>query len=151
MYDITLKAVSETGTVDITDADGDPMFDREVVTEEDRKAANRLSVTLYGPGSRVHEQAEAERQNSYVALSLKRGGKFKASAEEQADIDSTFYARVTKSFNHWTLPPEDGAEQLAGFDMFKATYLRGTLGFIKAQVKTYLGDWGNFKKKPSKS
>lgn len=142
MLDITSKAVKDTAELELLDADDEPMFDREVRTREDEEAANRCSITLYGPGSKVYEEAENERQNTMMELAGKKGGKIKFSAEQRRQMDATFYARLTKSFNHFNYP---AGEDVSGFDLFKAAYLDGSVGFIRAQVAQFLGDWGNFK------
>lgn len=143
MLDMTTKAVADTGLLELNDVDDEPLFDRPARTDDELKEAKRCSITLYSPGTRVYQEAEAERQNRLSELVMKKSGKFKISAEERRQLDAVFHARVTASFNHWTYPVGDG---VSGFEMFKTAYLDARIGFIEDQVRKYIGDWGNFKK-----
>lgn len=133
MFDIMSKAVSETGTIELLDADDEPLFGEK---------GNRSSITLYGPGSKVYEEADNERQNKLLEIMQRRPGKTKISTEDRRQMDTTFYARITASFNNFSF-----GKDLSGFEMYKAAYLERRIGFILDQVVKYLGDWGNFKPK----
>lgn len=140
MLNMKTKAVAETGTLELLDADDEELLDAET--------GNRASITLHGPGSKVYEKADNERQNTLLTIIQGKGGKAKVSSEQQRQMDATFYARVTSSFNNWT--HRDDNAPASGFDDFKEAYLDSSIGFIPAQVRTYLGDWGNFKKGSAK-
>lgn len=137
MLDLKSKAVAETGTLDLDDADGEALFDGD----------NRCSITFYSPGSRVYAEADAERQNRMMELVAKKGGKMKLSAEERRQLDAQFLAKVTASFNHLDYRTED---KLTGYEMFKAAYLDREVGFIADQGHKFLSDWGNFTAKSAK-
>lgn len=133
MLNIKSKAVSETGVLELLDADDEPLIDDK---------GNRCSITLYSPGSKAFGEADAERQNRIMVLMASRPGKMKLSAEERRQMDAQFCARITASFNHFDYPTD---EKLTGFEMFKAAYLDREIGFILSQVDKFIGDWGNFK------
>lgn len=132
-FNILNRSVSETGSLELLDADGEPLLNDK---------GERCSITLYGPGSRAFEEADAERANKIYELMRNRGGKAKISADEKRQMDARFHARVTASFNNWTFPVDKGA---GGYEEYHAAYLERRIGFISAQIPGFLGDWGNFK------
>lgn len=140
MLNIKTKAVAETGTLELLDADDEALFD---------EAGNRASITLHGPGSKVYEKAENERNQALLEILQSKGGKGKVSAEQAKQLDATFWARLTTSFNNWT--HKDDNSPATCFDDFKEAYLDSSIGFIQAQVRGFLGNWGNFKKRLVKS
>lgn len=137
MLNIKTKAVAETGVLELVDADDEPLFDEK---------GNRCTITLYSPGSKVYEEADNERQNRLLEIMQRRPGKTKVSAEDRRQMNATFFARVTASFDHWTYDPK-----LSGFEMLKAAYMDPSIGFIVRQVDLHLGDWGNFKQGSAES
>ncbi len=131
MFDITKLAATDTSTVELVGGDDAPLHDDK---------GKRLSVTVYGPGSKPYSKAQARRNNKLVAR-LKKKGKEDMSAEEQADDNAEFLAACTVSFNGWEYPE---AAKLGEFHHFKAAYSDPALGFIRDQVAEHINDWGNF-------
>lgn len=127
-FDISKKKSLETATMDLKDGDDAQMFDDKGV---------KLSITLYGPGSKEYQRAQAKRQNKIVEK-LRRKGKVDSTADESAAETADYLASCTVSFNGFTY------EKLEGAEMFKACYADPQLGYIRDQVAEFIGDWANF-------
>ena len=54
MFDITTLAATDTSTLELVGADDAPLFDDK---------GKPLSITVYGPGSKVYQRAQARQQN----------------------------------------------------------------------------------------
>ena len=132
MFDITQIRATETGDIAIVDGEGNPLFD-------DGKP---LSVTAYGPGSKVWQQADADRRRKRVARLEKNRGKASAVIDSALEDDIDFLVRVTISFNNWTYPAPDGGEWQAKDAMFRAAYTDDSIGFIRDHVHQQVHDWG---------
>ncbi len=52
MFDITTLAATDTSTVELVGGDDAPLFDEK---------GKRLSITVYGPGSKVYQRAHGSR------------------------------------------------------------------------------------------
>lgn len=133
MFDITQKRALETADIELVTGDGSPLLDDD---------GNVLSVTVHGPGSKVWEQADAERNRKRASRIEKNRGKLSAALNGAQDDEIEFLCRVTVSFNGWTYP---GEWQTKG-DMFKACYSDPTLGFIRDHVHKEAGEWSAFTK-----
>ena len=89
MFDITQLSANETSTVELVGGDDEPLYD-------DKGA--RLSITVYGPGTKVYQRAQARQQN-LIMDKLKKRGRMDQSAEEKALEQAEFLAACTVSFN----------------------------------------------------
>jgi hypothetical protein len=127
MFDISKLAAKETAIVELDGPDGEPL------QNEDRQ---RLSVTVYGPGSKQFQKAQGVRNRAILEY-VRKGGK-KMRDDEQRELDAEFLASCTASFNGFTY------KDLVGYDQFKAAYLDPSIGFVSEQVNKAIGDWGNF-------
>ncbi len=138
MFDITTLAAEETATLDLLNGQDEALNDDK---------GNRLSITLYGPGSKSHANAQAKRNNRTLER-LRKKGKTDLSAEEQASETAEFLAACTVSFNGWEYSPAKGRGEK---EHFKAAYSDPGLGFIRDQVAEFIGDWANFTKGSAKT
>ncbi|MBK6492938.1 MAG: hypothetical protein IPF97_14915 [Sphingomonadales bacterium] len=138
MFDITQLSANETSTVELVGGDDEPLYD-------DKGA--RLSITVYGPGTKVYQRAQARQQN-LIMDKLKKRGRMDQSAEEKALEQAEFLAACTVSFNGFAYPPAKGLE---GAAYFRKAYEDPTIGFIAAQVGAHIGDWANFTKSSAAS
>ena len=128
-FDVMSEAVSETATLDLDKADGEPMFG---------DGDKRCSITLYGPASDEFAAMQArQRKRSRERLSK---GKTDVAAETQKRESAEDLASITKSFNHFTFPGEFKSQG----EMFEACYLERKVGFIADQANMFVSDWGNF-------
>lgn len=128
MFDISSLAVKETAVIDLDNIDGEPLMDEK---------GKRLSVTVYSPGSREYQAAQARRNSAIMESLRKRGRKLKAA--EQRELDANFLADCTSSFNNF------GYKGLTGRAAFFAAYSDPAIGWLGEQVNAELADWGNFK------
>lgn len=131
MFDITTLAATETSTVELVGGDDAPLYDAK---------GNRLSITVYGPGTKIYQRAQARQQNQLMDR-IKKRGKMDQSAEEKLAEQADFLAACTVSFNHFAYPPADGLE---GEALFRKAYADPSIGFIAAQVSAHINDWANF-------
>jgi hypothetical protein len=129
VLDISKFAVSPTSTINLEDAEGD-----QLVNEK----GESISITVYGPGSKQYQKAQAVR-NGAILECVRKGGK-KLRVQEQLILDAEFLSGCTASFNGFSY------KDLTGAEMFKAVYLDTSIGFIAEQVNKAIGDWANFTK-----
>ena len=76
MFDITKLAATDTSTVELVGGDDAPLHDAD---------GNRLSITVYGPGTRIYQRAQARQQNLLVDKIKKRGRMDQTAEEKLAD------------------------------------------------------------------
>lgn len=129
MLDIRKRAVAETATFDLLDANDEPLLDDD---------GNPCRCTIYGPGSRRFAQAQQAKSDKLMAKVV-RGQAARFTGDEQARTQAEFLAAITESIDL----EYDGLE---GHKKFVAIYLDTSIGFIAEQVSKKAGDWGNFKK-----
>ena len=126
-FDISSEAAADTATIELDRPNGDPMLNPN---------GEQCSVTVYGPGSKPFQRAQAARNRAVLAF-VKKGGK-KMADDEQREIDAEFLATCTVSFNGFKY------KDLTGHEQFKAAYMDTKIGFIADQVNKGVGDWSNF-------
>lgn len=129
MFDISKLAVKESTTIELDGPDGEALLDEK---------GKRLSITIFGPGSKQYQKAQGVR-NRAILEAVRKGAK-KMKDQEQRELDAEFLASCTVSFNGF------GYKELTGTEMFKAAYLDPAIGFIAEQVNKEIGDWENFTK-----
>jgi hypothetical protein len=137
-FDITRKRALETGLIDLVNGDGSPLYDDD---------GNVLSVTVHGPGSKLWQQADAERRRR-LAVKLERNQNKISSIVGDARSDEVdFLCAVTVSFNGWEYPhPEaaTGGRWPTPRDMFRAAYMDDTIGYIRDHVHKEANEWSSF-------
>lgn len=140
MFDIRQKSVSETGIIELDNADDSPMFNPDT--------GERCTVTVCGPGSKRWQQANAEKSRKATARVDKAKGKLAAAIDPTGDDETDFLADITVSFNNWTYSHPDGEEWPTKRDMFRAAYADHSIGYIRQKVEKQNGEWGNYSRKP---
>lgn len=138
MFDITKLAATETSIVELVGGDDAPLYDDK---------GKRLTITVYGPGTKVYQRAQQRQQNQLMDK-IKKRGKMDQTAEEKLAEQADFLAACTVSFNGFAYPPADGLE---GQDLFRKAYADPSIGFIAAQVAGHINDWANFTKSSAES
>lgn len=128
MFDIKSLAVKETNDLHLRNADDELLYDAE---------GKPITITLYGPGSKVYARAQAASQNRMIDK-LKKKGKTDQTAEEKAQEQAEFLAACTVSFNNFAYGGMSDPEQ------FKAAYADQSIGFIAEQVGKHINDWSVF-------
>ena len=138
MFDITKLAATETSIVELVGGDDAPLYDDK---------GKRLTITVYGPGTKVYQRAQQRQQNQLMDK-IKKRGKMDQTAEEKLAEQADFLAACTVSFNGFAYPPADGLE---GQELFRKAYADPSIGFIAAQVAAHINDWANFTKSSGES
>ena len=138
MFDITTLAATETSIVELVGGDDTPLYDDK---------GKRLTITVYGPGTKVYQRAQQRQQNQLMDK-IKKRGKMDQTAEEKLAEQADFLAACTVSFNGFAYPPADGIE---GQELFRKAYADPSIGFIAAQVAAHINDWANFTKSSAES
>jgi len=138
MFDITKLAATETSIVELVGGDDAPLYDDK---------GKRLTITVYGPGTKVYQRAQQRQQNQLMDK-IKKRGKMDQTAEEKLAEQADFLAACTVSFNGFAYPPADGLE---GQELFRKAYADPSIGFIAAQVANHINDWANFTKSSAES
>jgi hypothetical protein len=138
MFDITKLAATETSIVELVGGDDAPLYDDK---------GKRLTITVYGPGTKVYQRAQQRQQNQLMDK-IKKRGKMDQTAEEKLAEQADFLAACTVSFNGFAYPPADGLE---GQELFRKAYADPSIGFIASQVAAYINDWANFTKSSAES
>jgi hypothetical protein len=135
MFDITKKRALETADIELVTGDGAPLYDDE---------GNVLSVTVHGPGSKIWQQADAERNRRRTARIEKNRGKISAALDHAREDEVDFLCSITVSFNGWEYPPTDGKAWPTKGEMFRAAYADDTIGYIRDHVHKEANDWSVF-------
>jgi hypothetical protein len=136
MFDITKKRALETAKIDLVNGDGSPLYDDD---------GNVLSVTVNGPGSKLWQQADAERNRRRTARIEKNRGRITAALDNAREDEVDFLTAITVSFNGWDYPCPEG-QWPTNKDMFRATYADDTIGYIRDHVHKEATDWSVFTK-----
>lgn len=131
MFDINSIAAVETSDLHLRNGADELLFDSE---------KNPVTITVYGPGSKPYQDAQAKAQNRAIER-LKKKGKLDQSAEEKAQEQAEMLAACTVSFNHFGGAKNDGSTSPADF---LKVYTDPKLGFIAQQVSAHIGDWAHF-------
>ena len=128
MFEITKLAAADTFTLELTQPNGDPLLGED---------GTPLSVTVYGPGSKAYQKAEASR-SARVGVLLKPKHKNTLTKEESYLENAEFMADCTVSFNGWGY---NGAADKAAM---VAAYSDHAIDFITQQVSRAIVNWENF-------
>lgn len=135
-FDITKKRALETANIELVTGDGAPLHDDD---------GNILSVTVFGPGSKRWQQADAERSRKRTQRLEKNRGKISAALDGGKDDELDFLVSVTVSFNGWEYPRAEGEWQTQA-EMFRAAYADDSIGYIRDHVHKEANDWAAFTK-----
>lgn len=128
-FDITKKRATETGVIELKDADGSPLLDDD---------GNVLTVTVHSPASKQYQQAQAEINRKRAERMRKNGGKVEAALDNAVSDQIEFLTRITVAFSGVD-HPDAKAKGLA-----RAIYEDDALGFVRDHVYAEASDWGSF-------
>lgn len=132
--DLSTLSASETAVIKLTHpATGEPLT----------SAGFPVTVTVYGPGSRQHQQMRAARDRRIMAAAMvaNKAGKKPADLtdpdKERADTAADL-AACTASIHGWDYKGATDATAI------KAAYADASMGWLADQVARGLGDWATF-------
>jgi len=130
---IALLAAAATGFLHLKGPDGTFLYDDGA----------KVGIDLYGPGSPQFAQVE-ERISARVIKRMKDNDNQVSAVpieERRANATEDMVA-LTAAFHNIE---HDGPEgPLTGAALYSAVYSDPALGWIKAQVDKFVGDWGKF-------
>lgn len=123
--------LNETSRVEIELPNGEPMlFEGQPV-----------AVNLHGPATDVYAKAkDAMDKEAAKRVFRSMGAKMKKGEEEDKDADVKFLTAVTDSMENFPFPGGPGA-----------VYREPRLKYVADQVRSHLGDLGNFYSAPKKN
>lgn len=136
-FDITKKRAAETAKIELETGEGMPLTDDE---------GNVLSVTVNGPGSKIWQRADADRNRKRTARIQKNKNNLAAAIEGGKDDEVEFLTSITISFNGWEYPAPEGEEWPSKADMFRAAYSDDGIGYIRDHVHKEANSWEAFTK-----
>jgi hypothetical protein len=138
MKSLKQLAIDATGTMEVKDAAGN------VVTNDDGSV---WSITFHSPGTKVYQEAhhkfQARKASSMKALMGNNADK--GDPMEEINGVANFLASVTVSFNNFDY------EGRTGKAAFTAAYADLEILHVAEQANVFLGNRGNFWKKPAVS
>lgn len=129
-FDISTLAASDTSDVQLRN----PVTDDLMFND-----GKPMSITVYGPGTKVFAKARSQAENRAIDR-MKRKGKTDQSPEEKLENTAEFLAACTVSLNNFDYK---GASDAAAI---KAMYSDRSIGWIGELVDKHMGDWANFTK-----
>lgn len=134
-FDITKRRANETAKIELVNGEGSPLTDDE---------GNVLGVTVHGPGSKVWQQADAERNRRRTSRIEKNRGKITAALDNAKEDEVDFLVSITVSFDGWAYPNPEGQTWGGQKDMFRIAYTDDTIGYIRDHVHKEANDWSVF-------
>ena len=139
-YNILQKRAAETAKVELVQGDGAPLLDDD---------GNVLTVTIYGPGSKRWQQADAERSRKRTQRIEKNRGRISAALEGSTEDEIDFLVAITVSFDGWEYPAPANDDGTPGAfasprDQFRAAYADDAIGFIRDHVHKEGTNWSAF-------
>lgn len=147
--EISTIDVCDTVDVEIINPEtGEPWVVAEVIDDGaggQKTIKKVLSVTMYGPASRVFADAQT-RSNNRIAKRVRAKGKTETTTDEDIAHKARFLADITVRLNNFTYRGKSEGEET-----FLALYSDLKVGFITNRVNAEAGDWGNFTKAASSS
>lgn len=130
--DLSTLSASETAVIKLTHpATGEPLADN----------GKPLTVTIYGPGSRQHQQMRTARDRRIMAAAMaanKPGAKSEPDADKDRADTATDLAACTASISGWDYKGKTDA------DAIKAAYADASMSWLADQVSRALNDWASF-------
>jgi hypothetical protein len=132
--DLSTLSASETAVIKLLHpATGEPLTDN----------GEPLTVTVYAPGSRQHQQMRSTRDRRIMAAAVaaNKAGKKPADLtdhdKERADIAADL-AACTASIGGWDYKGATDATAI------RSAYADASMGWLADQVSRALGDWATF-------
>lgn len=134
-FDITKRRAVETAQIELVNGEGSPLTDDDGTV---------LGVTVHGPGSKIWQQADAERNRRRTSRIEKNRGKITAALDNAKEDEVDFLVSITVSFDGWNYPHPEQQTWGGVKDMFRAAYADDTIGYIRDHVHKEANDWSVF-------
>lgn len=127
---ILTKRVAEVSDLPVKNADGSPMLD---------EAGKPVTATVFGPGTKIWQVADANKRRKAVKRTREANGKFEAAFDNEDEDVIEFLCTITKRFNNLEYPDVQGDK-----DTVRAVYSEPLLGFIRDHMEADTKSWENF-------
>jgi hypothetical protein len=127
---ILTKRVAEMCDLPVKNPDGSPMMD---------ETGNPVTATVFGPGTKVWQMADAARRRKAVKRTREANGKLEAAFDNEAEDALEFLCTITKRFNNLEYPGAEGDKATV-----RAVYSDPLLGFIRDHMEADTRSWENF-------
>lgn len=127
---ILTKRVAEVSDLPVKNPDGSPMVD---------EAGNAVTATVFGPGTKVWQVADATRRRKAVKRTREANGKFEAAFDNEDEDQVEFLCTVVKRFNNLEHPDAQGDKETV-----RAVFTEPLLGYIRDHLAHDVASWENF-------
>lgn len=124
------KRVAEISDLPVKNPDGSPMRDDN---------GNAVTATVFGPGTKIWQAANAARKRKAMQRTRENGGKIEAAFDNEDEDKIEFLSAVTKRFNNFDYPDVQGERE-----QVRAIYNDPMLGFIRDHLDDDARNWGSF-------
>jgi len=129
---IATKRVAEVSDLPVKNADNTHLFD---------ESGKPVTATVFGPGTKVWQVADALMKRKAIKRSREANGKYEASVDNEVEDKIEFLTAITKRFNNLTVEGVDGDKAVV-----EAVYNDPLLGFIVDHMTVDTKNWENFMK-----
>ena len=135
---ITTKRVADVSDLPVKNADGVALTDPET--------GAAVTATVFGPGTKIWQVADAARRRKAIKRSREANGKFEAALENEDEDTVEFLCAITKRFNHLDYEDSEGKKVQGERETVRAVYADPLLGFIRDHMEADTKNWENFMK-----
>ncbi len=132
---ITSKRVADVCDLPVKNADGSPLVDGN---------GTAITATVFGPGTKVWQVADATKRRKAIKRSREANGKFEAVLDNENEDTFEFLCTITKRFNGLEFDDVQGEKEIV-----RAVYGDPLLGFIRDHMEADTRNWENFMKASS--
>ncbi|WP_313434368.1 hypothetical protein [Novosphingobium sp.] len=130
--------VADVSDLPVKNADGSPLRDPETGAP--------ITATVFGPGTKIWQAANATKQRKAVKRSREANGKFEAALDFKEEDTIEFLCAITKRFNGLDGEDEQGNKIQDERENVRAVYSDPLLGFIRDHMQDDASSWENFMK-----
>jgi hypothetical protein len=129
---ITSKRVAEVSDLPVKNADG-------VALRDDQ--GNPVTATVFGPGTKIWQVADATRRRKAIKRSREANGKYEAAVDFEDEESIEFLCAITKRFNNLEFDDVHGDSETV-----RAVFSDPLLGYIRDHMEADTKNWENFMK-----
>ncbi len=123
--------VADVCDLPVKNADGSPFRDPDT--------GNPITATVFGPGTKMWQVADASKRRKAIKRSREANGKFEAVLDFETEDTIEFLCAVTKRFNGIEIEGVHGDPETV-----RAVYSDPLLGYIRDHMEVDTKNWENF-------
>lgn len=129
--DILSKRVAEVSDIPLKNPDGSPMVD---------DAGQPVTATMFSPGSKIWEVANAAKKRKAIRRTRENGGKIENVVDNENEDAVDFLCAIIKRFNNLSIATQDTSEK----GIVRAVLSEPLLGFVRDHLEDAASNWENF-------